>query len=66
METQRVVHGDLAARNCLVHSEDSSIVKVKISDFGLSKPLGKDTVFKRDKSKTSFSVFLGETLLTQI
>jgi len=35
LETLNVVHRDLAARNCLV----GDLYSVKISDFGMSRPL---------------------------
>ena len=39
LEKMQFVHGDLAARNCLLSSADPKYRLVKIGDFGLSKDL---------------------------
>ena len=41
---QRVVHGDLAARNCMINSHNM----VKIGDFGLSHDVYTKGYFRKD------------------
>jgi serine/threonine protein kinase len=39
LESQNIVHCDLAARNLLVSSNGPSQIQIKISDFGMGKVL---------------------------
>lgn len=43
------VHGDLAARNCLVSSLESEKRKIKIGDFGLARDIYKNDYYKKEK-----------------
>lgn len=57
LEECGVIHRDLAARNCLIEKQDKNNLRLKISDFGLSKEL--------DSEKEYYKMFSNKTLPTR-
>lgn len=53
LETQKIVHRDLACRNCLLTSNDLSKIRVKISDFGMTRKLYTNDLYQLDTKKKS-------------
>ena len=50
LESQKIVHRDLALRNVLVTADDEGKHSIKISDFGLSRPMPRDYYKSNDKT----------------